>query len=375
MLALLCGSSSRRAALEVALMVAALSLAGCPTSMPPDGGDAGDGGEAAVSDVQADGRDVFQRDASLDRIFRPCASNTDCNLPGYAALFCDLDYPGGLCRMANCTRDSECGRDGICAGAGGCRPRCSPTERTCDGRNQLCFIIDPNDEGARGCFPSCSDVPAPMSPSCGSGQTCDLYRGVCTMRPSMLGAENGAPCRVNSDCRGGRCIPETETRLGMTMATGYVGGYCFSVAIQLPRSVFDAAIGGELPRSNCPSGSVVLPEDDEEPGDPTICWDACENDRDCREGYFCDHLRFTASDGGVFGPAYRTGACLPIDCASQPWASQANQGCPAGLVCHLITTMAGSVGRCGPPFGDAGIADAGALDAAPNDGGLDAAMD
>jgi hypothetical protein len=155
---------------------------------------------------------------------------------------------------------------------------------------------------------------------------CDPYTGVCGTTPST-GADNGAACTQDSDCRGGRCITEVDAMTGTP--SGFLGGYCLSFGVAAP-----LMMGAPVPPSNCPPGSGAVPLDGEAPGDSVPCLKTCSTSAECRAGYQCDHL--STSMGGAF---FSNGVCLPLDC------TQPGMDCPTGTTCRTMTAMDGT------PFG------------------------
>ena len=132
-----------------------------------------------------------------------------------------------------------------------------------------------------------------------------------------MGAENGAPCRDDGECRGGRCIVES----GAMGPQGFIGGYCVSFGRRPADSDYDSS--SPLPRSNCPPGSAILPFQGTAEGDRTVCLRTCAIDgNECRAGYACAPL------GDPSMPFATNSVCLPADCMTMPTA------CPAGYSCQ-----------------------------------------
>ncbi len=304
-------------------------------------------------------RDIPPVDAVDDRPVSPlrgCASDFECG----GGLACNRSYPGGLCVQATCDSTHVCPRAAVCH-MGACVPRCTLDGLECLPIHALCLGIDPTDVTQRGCFPSCDAMPAPGGLRCLAPLQCDSYRGSCASAPST-GPENGAACAVGMDCRSGRCLAEVVDRPTPGTVTGFVDGYCYSLARQVSAQEYNGRIGGQLPQSNCPAGSVVLPERDTLEGAPTPCWRACDDMTPCRTGYSCDHLQITDAMGRPM-PAFANGACLPVDC------TMAGMECPAGFSCQTRVLDGGrSVGTCARrAAADAGVPDGSSSDAATSD--------
>ncbi|MDP3279258.1 MAG: hypothetical protein Q8Q09_28970 [Deltaproteobacteria bacterium] len=293
-------------------------------------GPMGDGGDVVVlpdglvfPDVAVDARPF------VEPTYRRCVVNEDCNrtLSSDGSIeICDSQFPGGMCRKLSCTTDTQCGRLGICAGAKGCLPFCDRASDSCLAYGGLCLAFAIPFEARTGCFPACNPRgPNPTSEGdrvCAMRTQCDPYVGACSSRVRTEGAENGAPCRDDGECRSAFCIPEVDSRLGMR-PTGFLQGYCTSQAPLPAESVFTAARGMNLPTSTCPTGSVVIPAPMSPVGTAARCLKACMVDGDCRSGYRCDRI-----NDGAGMPQYRNGACVPLDC-SVPGAM-----CPAGTQCQ-----------------------------------------
>ena len=133
----------------------------------------------------------------------------------------------------------------------------------------------------------------------------------------------GDPCTMGSDCRTGNCYPEVDS----AMPTGFLGGYCIGFGRIPDVSEFT---NGVLPRSDCPPGSVVLPDSGSATGDLTFCFRTCTHASDCRVGYTC---------GAALMGSTPTLICIPLDC------SMTGMTCPTGTTCQ--TVMGG--GLCANP--------------------------
>ena len=307
----------RRFLLNATTLFAAFALStACSPAPGTDSGtdgavmtDNGPGTDAAA-DVHADVR----TDSGSSNLFHQCAVNADC---GGGGLTCLTIFPGGLCTR-RCTSNSACGSTGVCESnlAGGtCLPSCTEDGLECDQYGGSCIPVAAGDPPTE-CFPACfgagaMGVPAGY-PSCPAAMACDPWSNLCTMTPSM-GADDGAPCTANGDCKGGQCITEVDAMSGM--ATGFIGGYCISFG-RVPMEM----MGGPIGQGTCPTGSGVAGN---HPGDSDVCFKLCMTSADCRPGYQCDHYQ---PQGGT-GPFFSNGQCLPVNC------HMTGMTCPSGYNC------------------------------------------
>jgi hypothetical protein len=267
-------------------------------------------------------------------IYGACAHSSDCSGAGSACL---TAFAPGICTR-QCMTDGDCS-GGVCIGAGGgmsgtCVPGCTPGGMgTCDQYGAACAPTDTTGT-VGGCFPSCftSGAPAGFSGMCQGSLQCDPYSGVCGTMPST-GADNGAACTMDSDCRGGRCVLPADAMSGQP--TGFLGGYCLSFGRYPGDSAYTP--GAPIPQSNCPSGSVAVSVAmGTGTGDSVPCFRACTGASGCRAGYACQHL-------GSGTMTTTNGICLPVDC------TMTGMSCPSGTTCHRMTDMASGTmyGVCG----------------------------
>jgi hypothetical protein len=165
-----------------------------------------------------------------------CARDNDCD--GEACL---LNFPGGYCTVMNCEEDSVCERFG-------------------DGR---CLEQGEDDNSFFSCFDGCDD-----DSECRFGYGCtdsDGFGGVCepldeanpVRNPN--GEDDGRPCVVDINCKGGTCLRTEE---------GYPDGYCTTLSC--------STLG-------C-NGSDTLCRSFE---NGTACFETCTSDNECRDGYDC----------------------------------------------------------------------------------------
>ena len=258
-------------------------------------------------------------------LYGHCAASSDCRDTGAGCL---TVFPGGLCSKA-CTTNADCG-SGTCLDTGNgsvCLPSCTSGGGECGAVGGMCVPIDAN-ATMFACLPGCFASGAPAgTPSCTNPLTCDPYAGICTSTPST-GADNGAACAADADCRGGRCIVEVD----MGTPSGFLGGYCLSFGVSVA-----IMQGAPVPQGSCPTGSGAVPINGERPGDSVPCFKTCSANSDCRAGYQCDHL----TPGSGTGQFFSNGICLPVDC------STAGMTCPSGTHCVSMTGTGGAMfGTC-----------------------------
>jgi hypothetical protein len=289
-----------------------------------------DAGFDARTDARSDAHRDAPSDASTDvpsdaipaaALFSTCASNGDCAALGSTAA-CLTEFADGLCTR-RCASDADCG-DGSAAACLDevCIPRCTPGDTRCDAFGASCVLTDASDPTRGTCRPSC--FPTSATPPRVGFHTCDgcnVWTGTCD-GTDPPGAANGAPCLQDSDCRGSFCFPEADATSGE--ATGFVGGYCASVAYRLDDSSY--VRGSDIPRGNCPDGSAPYPFDGTSGGGATLCFATCDDATPCRAGYECDHF-VSASDGSAY---FHNGFCLPAACATS-----GPTGCASGYGCSL----------------------------------------
>jgi hypothetical protein len=333
------------------VIVGAVAAAAC-------GGNAGNGdadaspGDSMPSDVRttdaSDVADVF--DAGHTPLYIPCATTHDCAAVGSSAM-CLTAFPGGIC-TTRCTSDRTC-NGGHCV-QNLCVPGCTEGGAECDTYGGVCLSIDgtmPPSVCGPSCFPAGAMPPTASYPSCPATMACDVYSGACGATP-MMGAENGSPCTMDSDCRGGTCILENDAMTGDP--TGYIGGYCISFGYRLPDSSYNT--GSPVPQGNCPPGSGPVPFSDNQVADSTQCARICAHDSDCRAGYSCQPL-------GMPPMVTTNGYCFPIDC------SMPGMTCPSGYSCHTVMAGTNTFYNCGSNGGDPGPVDGGPTDSGPTDSG------
>ncbi len=279
--------------------------------------------DTGARDGSSGGRDVvFSLDSGggggTSPLLGRCTAAADCADMGAGCL---TVFPGGMCTKA-CTTDGQC-NGGRCVNLGTqslCLARCSSGGGECNTVGGACVPIDAAGTSLA-CVPSCFTSGAPSGfPACIGGTSCDSWTGGCGTSAST-GADNGAACAADADCRGGRCI----TELNMSgAASGWLGGYCLSFGLYA-----DIMNGAPVPQSNCPPGSGAVPLNNEMTGDSVPCFKICSSDAQCRPGFHCDHLQTSTGS-----PFFSNGICFPNDCL-------AGMSCPTGTHCVTMTPTTG----------------------------------
>lgn len=176
-----------------------------------------------------------------------CSNGSQCNGEGAACL---QTFFGGYCAVLGCAQDADC-------------PDGNP-----------CVALNPEgatpEEQQLACMKGCQG-----DSDCRFGYSCQDYEGsrIClesdgadstTRNPD--GADDGAACLSNINCKGGTCIREAETADG---SMSYPGGYCTTRDC-------DAA-------EDCNGANTLCVSRERS----TSCRVACAQDGDCRQGYAC----------------------------------------------------------------------------------------
>ena len=169
---------------------------------------------------------------SAGAIGASCAADTDCN----AGLNCLTNFVFGYCSQA-CTSDANCGSDALCIDQGGGVSRCMDS---CQNNEQCRFGY------------ACTDH--------GTGGVCDADQSSSAER-NPAGAEDGQPCTLDIQCKGGTCI----------IGDDFPQGYCTTRDCDV--------VGCASSDSTC----VNLQRD-------ALCFENCAGSTDCREGYRCTSL-------------------------------------------------------------------------------------
>jgi len=236
----------------------ACSCAGEGGRSEPEGADVAatedsESGDAATSEVEpadttaqddgAGGEDGSgATDATADAtsswsIGQPCVGDDDCG-----DGLCLTWLPDGYCTQPACGPSAPCPADAVCA----------PVHQ--DGF-----------EGTA-CLAACDVV---GDCRIDDGYACDRD-GTCWPGGSGVGLYPlGGPCMLDTECAadfGAVCYPEHYA----DQLTGFTDGYCI---------IWECEAGAA-----CPPGSHCLPVNQ----DSSACFDACDVQEDCREGYYCN---------------------------------------------------------------------------------------
>jgi hypothetical protein len=264
--------------LACALASALLAL-GCATEPAPV--DAAVADSAVIDSQVRPPRDPI--DAGGPTVFAPCRNDDDCG-----GMFCNLDYPRGIC-APSCATDADCPEYGACLDHY-CRPRCEPGANQC--RDDM--FCDPDDAV---CEASCSarpDADAQRCPTIGD----ECRASYCARAETFVAGAIGAPCMAARDCTNIGCVPALN---------GWPGGMCGQI-MRAP-GLASWLTEGPVPSGGCLDAYAVVPLAGAE-GDIAACVPRCLVDGDCRDGYRCDHRV-------VFeGIEHTDGACVPWSCGS-----------------------------------------------------------
>lgn len=187
----------------------------------------------------------------------PCRCQSDCAPNAVCAPEAESRAARGRC-LTGCSTSAPAPEGFVCfssAGRVGLFARCGTSARCREG--WAC-----TQEGAPAhCTPFCFD-----DAQCESG-VCDRDTGQCVSRRApVVGAEVGAACARNEDCRGRACLPGSA---------GFTGGYCSG------RCLFGA--GPCLGDGYC----FVPPRDRAMGLEIGLCLKTCAGGDDCRAGYTC----------------------------------------------------------------------------------------
>lgn len=169
-----------------------------------------------------------------------CSANPQCNGDNATCL---TTFFGGYCSQLNCSSSDDC--------LGG----------------NPCLDTDPsNPDAPTACFQSCES-----SADCRFQYSCQEYDGVrvCLEGEESEvrnpdGADDGAECTSQINCKGGTCIREAEAEGGEVSSPG---GYC---------TTRDCTSDDDCNGGICVSRARS-----------TTCLAACSSDSDCRSGYAC----------------------------------------------------------------------------------------
>jgi len=167
-----------------------------------------------------------------------------------------------------CTQDcsaTACGGGFTCVDFGGttgqlCLETCNSSTFCNSGSSCLDGVVSTGSV----CWPNCH-----FNSECPSIGTCNEYIGFCDPNP-ITGADNGAACTADADCRSGVCNAADSPGVG-----NYPGGYCVSYCAK------DDGL--------CPGDGACLDVGYAYIG---VCFDGCGTNADCRQsdGYSCQNF-------------------------------------------------------------------------------------
>lgn len=195
-----------------------------------------------------------------------CARDDDC-LGGS----CMLNLTGGYCTRMNCLNDIACQEFG---------------DARCVEQGEL-------ENTFRACYDGCSnDAECRFGYGCsnpdGSGGVCQPLDDEDLVR-NPTGADDGEPCAVDINCKGGTCLRDSE---------GYPEGYCTTLSC--------SRLGCNVQPSVC----LGLENN-------TACFTSCVDDIDCRVGYRCRGEGYCGPPTQTALPADLSGA-VELVCESEP---------------------------------------------------------
>ena len=221
--------------------------------------------------------DFQQQFAEAGTLGSACFNEADCD-----EGTCLTNLVGGYCSTLGCADDAACG-------TGRCLPLNEEAEGSGEVANTACFRACTNDRNCRYGY-RCTD------PDGGGGACRPVPEAESSPVRNPTGLDDGAPCTVDINCKGGTCLREAE---------GYAGGYCTTLDC--------ATVGCNTPAGGGTECTVITEE--------TACFVSCANDSGCREGYVC----IGAETGAGYCGAPRSGLTpggdggeIEIVCASTP---------------------------------------------------------
>ncbi|MEZ4460998.1 MAG: M12 family metallo-peptidase [bacterium] len=173
-----------------------------------------------------------------------CATNAQCN--GNNAT-CLTTFFGGYCSQLECTSDADCLGGNPCV-------LLNPDAAEADQRTACLQACDPTADTCRYNY-SCQAV---------SDTVNVCLEGESSGPRNPDGADDGQACVANLNCKGNTCIRENQEEGGQT---SYPGGYCTT-----RDCTTDADCNGGICITRTRS---------------TACFDACNDNSDCRTGYEC----------------------------------------------------------------------------------------
>ena len=241
----------------------------------------------------------------LGAIGSACSTTAQCNGPKDQAV-CLQTFFGGYCSLLSCTLASEC-------------PDMNP-----------CVPLNPmgatEEEKRFACMDGCSD-----QDPCRFGYTCQEYEGarICLeasegqkANRNPDGADDGAACVSNIQCKGNTCIREVESASG---GTSYPGGYCTTRDCDS-----DAECNG--------AASVCVSRNRS-----TSCRQSCTTQADCRTGYVCregetERKYCETQEAPAVSPTDTSGSGIDVECStSKSYTFTIPQGAQSFFVAPFTT--------------------------------------
>ncbi len=175
-----------------------------------------------------------------------CAVPTDCD-----SGTCLNNYVGGYCSLLDCTSDAECG-SGRCL---------TSTDDEAGTELVACYAGCTQDSACRFGY-ECVD------PDGGGGACVPEQDAQTTPVRNPSGLDDGSPCAVDINCKGGTCLRAAE---------GYPEGYCTTLDC--------GTVGCNAPAGQTAQCRTITQK--------TACYVDCNSDGECRSGYEC-----IGADGG-----------------------------------------------------------------------------
>ena len=176
-----------------------------------------------------------------------CSNDAQCNGEEAACL---QNFFGGYCALLNCQSEADCPSSNPCVAL-------NPEGETEAERQLACMAGCQGDEECRFGY-SCQDYEG--------ARICLEQDGSDSTTRNPDGADDGAACVSNINCKGGTCIREAENASG---EVSYEGGYCTTRDCDAEEDCHGAA-------SICVSRERT-----------TSCRLSCQQDSECRQGYEC----------------------------------------------------------------------------------------
>ena len=279
-----------------------------------------------------------------------------CDLPGMEGACMPL--PAGVAPRAQhttcaATAATLCGLDGLCDGAGTCRPwpsgtacgaptcnaatNMSTAEGQCNGTG-MCVSAPAltcapyKCQDGKQCFTACTDSSQCVGAPCNTTVT----PGSCGPKP------NGASCLQDSDCQNMHCVEPDVTGAKICCDTACNTNPCMSCRVQATRGT--CSIGPttvQCRAASCTANVATLaqscagdgscPASATQACDPykcggTTCKTSCAADADCQTGKFCLKNKCT-NFGGIFQPNMAPDCTFPCQ-DGNPLAAGNACACP-----------------------------------------------